>query len=36
MSTLEAWKNMREVCIVGIGMHKFGRWPDKSPGDLVR
>lgn len=30
MSTLEAWKKMREVCIVGVGLHKFGRWPDKS------
>lgn len=32
----EAWKKMREVCIIGIGLHKFGRWPDKSPGDLAR
>jgi acetyl-CoA acetyltransferase len=23
MSTLEAWKNMREVCVVGVGIHKF-------------
>ena len=36
MSTLEAWKNMREVCILGVGLHKFGRWPDKSVGDMVR
>jgi benzoylsuccinyl-CoA thiolase BbsB subunit len=36
MSTLEAWKNMREVSIVGVGMHKFGRWPEKSVGDLAR
>jgi len=36
MANVEAWRNMREVCIVGIGMHKFGRWPDKSAGDLVR
>jgi len=33
---LEAWKNSREVCIVGIGLHKFGRWPDKSAQDLTR
>ena len=30
MGTLEAWRNMREVCIVGVGLHKFGRFPDKS------
>ena len=36
MSTLEAWKKMREVCIVGVGMHKFGRWPDKSVGAMGR
>lgn len=36
MGTLEAWKNMREVCIIGVGLHKFGRWPEKSPGDLGR
>ena len=23
MGTLEAWRNMREVCVVGVGMHKF-------------
>jgi acetyl-CoA acetyltransferase len=27
---------MREVCIVGVGLHKFGRWPDKSAGDMTR
>jgi len=27
---------MREVCILGVGLHKFGRWPEKSVGDLVR
>jgi len=32
----EAWKKMREVCIVGVGFHKFGRWPDKSVGELGR
>lgn len=32
----QAWKNMREVSIIGVGLHKFGRWPDKSPGDLGR
>ncbi len=32
----QAWKNMREVSIIGIGLHKFGRWPDKGPGDLGR
>ena len=26
----EAWKKLREVCIIGTGMHKFGRWPDKG------
>lgn len=36
MSTLEAWRSMREVCIVGVGMHKFGRWPEKGVGDMVR
>ncbi len=36
MSTLEAWKKMREVCIVGVGLHKFGRWPEKSVGALGR
>ncbi len=36
MGTLEAWKNMREVCVLGVGMHKFGRWPDLSVGDMVR
>ena len=36
MGMLEAWKNMREVCIVGVGLHKFGRWPDKSVGALAR
>lgn len=36
MSTLDAWKRMREVCVVGVGMHKFGRWPEKGAGDLVR
>ncbi len=32
----EAWKKMRDVSIIGIGLHKFGRWPDKGPGDLGR
>jgi len=36
MGTLEAWKNMREVCVLGVGMHKFGRWPDRSAADMVR
>jgi len=27
---------MREVCIIGVGLHKFGRWPGKSAGDLGR
>ena len=36
MGTLEAWKKMREVCIVGVGLHKFGRWPDKSVGAMGR
>lgn len=36
MANVKAWKNMREVCIVGVGMHKFGRWPEKSVGDLAR
>jgi acetyl-CoA acetyltransferase len=27
---------MREVCIVGVGLHKFGRWPDKSIGSIGR
>jgi acetyl-CoA acyltransferase len=33
---VEAWKKMREVCIVGVGLHKFGRWPDKSVGAMGR
>ena len=36
MGTLEAWKNMREVCIVGVGLHKFGRWPEKGIGAMGR
>lgn len=36
MDGLQAWKNMREVCILGVGLHKFGRWPDKSVGDMAR
>ncbi|MBW2060715.1 MAG: thiolase family protein [Deltaproteobacteria bacterium] len=36
MPNVKAWKKMREVCIVGIGLHKFGRWPDKGVGDLGR
>jgi acetyl-CoA acetyltransferase len=35
-ANVEAWKKMREVCIVGVGLHKFGRWPDKSVGDMGR
>jgi acetyl-CoA acetyltransferase len=33
---VEAWKNSRDVCIVGVGLHEFGRWPDKSVNDLAR
>ncbi len=36
MSTLEAWKKMREVCVIGVGLHKFGRFADKDLGDLGR
>ena len=36
MGTLEAWRNMREVCIVGVGLHKFGRWPEKGVGAMGR
>lgn len=36
MGTLEAWKNMREVCVIGVGLHKFGRFPDKDLGALGR
>jgi len=36
MDTLTAWRNMREVCIVGVGLHKFGRWPDKRVEDTGR
>jgi acetyl-CoA acetyltransferase len=36
MSTLDAWKRMREVCIVGVGLHKFGRWPEKTVADMGR
>ncbi len=36
MSTLEAWKKMREVCVVGVGLHKFGRWPEKDVTDMGR
>jgi benzoylsuccinyl-CoA thiolase BbsB subunit len=36
MGTTEAWKKMREVCVLGVGIHKFGRWPDKDLGDLGR
>jgi len=32
---IEAWRKMREVCIVGVGLHPFGRWPEKSAGDLA-
>ena len=27
---------MREVCIVGVGLHKFGRWPEKNIGAMAR
>jgi acetyl-CoA acetyltransferase len=27
---------MREVCVLGVGIHKFGRFPDKDLGDLGR
>jgi acetyl-CoA acyltransferase len=30
------WKKMREVCIIGVGLHKFGRWPEKRVEDLCR
>ena len=36
MANKEAWKRMREVCIVGVGLHKFGRWPEKRIQDLGR
>ncbi|MDD5189937.1 MAG: thiolase family protein [Dehalococcoidales bacterium] len=36
MGTTEAWKKMREVCVLGVGLHKFGRFPDESIGDLGR
>ena len=26
----------REVVVLGVGLHPFGRWPDKSTGELVR
>src|SRR3989304_9590548 len=25
---------MREVVVLGVGMHKFGRWPEKSVEDM--
>ncbi len=34
--TTEAWKKMREVCIVGVGLHRFGRFPEKEVGDTGR
>ncbi len=36
MSQAEAWKKMREVCVIGVGLHKFGRFADKGLGDLGR
>ncbi len=36
MGTTDAWKKMREVCVLGVGLHKFGRFPEKSIGDLGR
>lgn len=36
MGIIEAWRNMREVCIVGVGLHKFGRWPEKDVTDMGR
>lgn len=36
MANVKAWKNMREVCIIGVGLHKFGRWPEKSVSDMGR
>lgn len=36
MGKIEAWKNLREVCIVGVGLHQFGRWPDKSVEDMAK
>ena len=26
---------MSEVVIAGVGMHKFGRFPDKDPADIA-
>ncbi len=36
MGIVEAWRNLREVCIVGVGLHKFGRWPEKDVTDMGR
>jgi len=36
MGTTDAWKKMREVCVLGVGLHKFGRFPEKDIGDLGR
>ncbi len=36
MGKIEAWKKLREVCIIGVGLHKFGRWPEKSVEDMAK
>jgi len=36
MGTLEAWRNMREVCIVGVGMHKFMKPGNNSVTEMGR
>ena len=36
MGTLEAWKNMREVCIVGVGLHKFMKPANNSVTEMGR
>lgn len=36
MGTLEAWRNMREVCIVGVGLHEFMKPGDSSVAKMGR
>lgn len=36
MGTLEAWKNMREVCVVGVGLHPFMKPGSGSVNDMGR
>lgn len=36
MGTLEAWRNMREVCIVGVGLHEFMKPGDSSVARMGR